>query len=1339
MDNTSEIERLRNRAGALRPNRLKVSELDAGPDAVEIEEAGIANAKATEAARKEKSSTQRFGNAFADNVGMGVRNIGKDIALRGDAVAQGVEESEGFLDITAAIATEMTKTSERFNDPEWNPRKNQEQKQRIFDELDRLNLDPESPEAKDLMSAGSEHVLNFDIAFIEDNQARMKELSTAGPAGTFGMLSGSLIDGDTIIPAGVITKTRHVGTLNKLTRMDNIKDGAKIGAISALTIEGANAYVDPSTDVKDVLAATVLSTGLGAGLGGALPTKNAQRFVDDAATVDAHTALRKVVEKSTETHVNRAIEAAAKKTGIDSDYLFNQARVESNFRTGVKASTSSATGLYQFIEKTWINTISKHGNKYGVNVKGKSRKELLELRKNPETAAYMAAELAKENGKVIQKAIGRKPDSTDLYLGHFFGGSTAGKFIRNVDADPTQNAVALYPKQAKSNRAVFYNADGTERSVGEVREYFDKRLNGTSGSTPKERVRYVMDAEASVGAARQVDTLAPEIEISPLSREIHEFIEQDFADNPEYTRGISNFDSFRDVDDNVAQTIIKGAGEGLYKGLDKIGLSPDFDKNIRSDNAVLQWMAVNLLNSPVGQIANTRNADNMADLMEKSVSGEYAPFYQRHYGSWYNNKYKGGVTPEGKVDKVRGWASRNFHAEAEMEFGKEVQSLLAHRNVGKDIPDAAQEVIDAADDIERAYKRMLDNHQRYGTEGFEDVEYKKGHFGVRWSNNKWLKAERKLGTNAGTARLTQAIKTAIMRVTPDMDEQMAFDMANAIKRNAIESDSSSPVGSLSTVSEDGSTHLANVLRDRGVPEERIADEVDRILYTNDEKGTVKSSRRRVQMDYTTPIEGSDMTILDLIDNDVYGVLDSASRGQSAEAARVAATGGLMQRRDLPKWRQAARDYARENGQDPAKAEKLFDEMSSMYSEGAFNGGVGQAVGRLNKLSRLAYLGQLAITQTAETGIAMGTDTQKAFRKFYGKSIKQAISQETDRELVDSLSALGKYRAPDELYVRTADLDDVALQDTDNLLPGMSKFDLKPMADMLDYGLDKGQRAMGLASGFYQVLAAQQRGMIGLSNNYFINGIINKSVDNKRLISMGIDDKTQDLVRKYAHLIERDADGHVISNNMNQWHPDDADTWRMAISRNVDHAVQVTRRGETHAWANTQIGGLMTGLKTFALNAMFSKTIKSARLADQVAAAQVMYTLGTSMAAVTASATVNGKLDTLDQDRLMQRALGWSAHMSPVLMLTDPIAHITGLDHLGDGQLAPMARYRYAQDGLIGLPAGLSALNDISGIARTPLDLLHDGKLDYSTINSLKAVPVVGRMYGVSPIIEQLGK
>ncbi|HCH95135.1 MAG TPA: lytic transglycosylase, partial [Erythrobacter sp.] len=61
-----------------------------------------------------------------------------------------------------------------------------------------------------------------------------------------------------------------------------------------------------------------------------------------------------------------AIARAATRTGVDFDYLLAQAKLESGLDPSAKAGTSSATGLYQFIDSTWLRTLDRHGAKHGM-------------------------------------------------------------------------------------------------------------------------------------------------------------------------------------------------------------------------------------------------------------------------------------------------------------------------------------------------------------------------------------------------------------------------------------------------------------------------------------------------------------------------------------------------------------------------------------------------------------------------------------------------------------------------------------------------------------------------------------------------------------------------------------------------------------------------------------------------------------------------------------------------------------------------------------------------------------------------------------------------------------
>ncbi|MDP9127941.1 MAG: transglycosylase SLT domain-containing protein [Pseudomonadota bacterium] len=191
--------------------------------------------------------------------------------------------------------------------------------------------------------------------------------------------------------------------------------------------------------------------------------------------------------------ISQAIQLAANKTGVNFAYLLDKAQQESGFDPNAKASTSTATGLFQFTGQTWMHMIKEHGAQYNlgdyadhitVNASGTIhasdpvwRKAILDLRKDPQVSAEMAGELDKENGAALKASVGGKVGSTELYLAHFLGAGGASSFLRNLHSDPGASAADILPDAAQSNPTVFYRADGSSRTLGEIYRHFAQKFD----------------------------------------------------------------------------------------------------------------------------------------------------------------------------------------------------------------------------------------------------------------------------------------------------------------------------------------------------------------------------------------------------------------------------------------------------------------------------------------------------------------------------------------------------------------------------------------------------------------------------------------------------------------------------------------------------------------------------------------------------------------------------------------------------------------------------------------------------------------------------------------------
>ena len=197
------------------------------------------------------------------------------------------------------------------------------------------------------------------------------------------------------------------------------------------------------------------------------------------------------VSPITTSRVQSAIAAASSKTGIDFQYLLGQAKLESGLQTNARAATSSASGLYQFIERSWLSVVKQHGAEHGLGWAANAisssngrpsvadpamRQANLALRNNPDAASLMAAEHASDNKTALESKLGRTATGTDLYMAHFLGLGGAKKFLGALQSSPGQSAAALFPAAANANRNVFYASNGQPRSLSDVYSRFAAKL-----------------------------------------------------------------------------------------------------------------------------------------------------------------------------------------------------------------------------------------------------------------------------------------------------------------------------------------------------------------------------------------------------------------------------------------------------------------------------------------------------------------------------------------------------------------------------------------------------------------------------------------------------------------------------------------------------------------------------------------------------------------------------------------------------------------------------------------------------------------------------------------------
>lgn len=196
----------------------------------------------------------------------------------------------------------------------------------------------------------------------------------------------------------------------------------------------------------------------------------------------------------------KGIQTASAESGVSFHYLLAKAAQESGFDSDAKASTSSATGLFQFTRGTWLDMMRRHGDELGFGDLASQVKEsatgrmtvlnedaeiqMLALRRDPDVSSRFAALFASDNAQTLETSLGRAASPAELYFAHFLGAWGATALVTTAEQDPTKPAVDVLPAAANANKTVFFENNGLARTAAGVidwlRDKFTDRLSETA-------------------------------------------------------------------------------------------------------------------------------------------------------------------------------------------------------------------------------------------------------------------------------------------------------------------------------------------------------------------------------------------------------------------------------------------------------------------------------------------------------------------------------------------------------------------------------------------------------------------------------------------------------------------------------------------------------------------------------------------------------------------------------------------------------------------------------------------------------------------------------------------
>lgn len=224
-------------------------------------------------------------------------------------------------------------------------------------------------------------------------------------------------------------------------------------------------------------------------------------------------------------NVTGAIQKAARITGTNFQYLLATAKVESNLNPEAAAKTSSAGGLFQFVEQTWLQTLKESGAAFGYgqyadaiaqDASGRfvvpdpaMRAEILDLRRDPTANALMAGAFTQSNAAFLKEQLGRAPSEGELYIAHFMGASGAARLIGQAGENPDALAADAFPNAARANRSIFFDKSGRARDFGEVAAALSGKFDGARANAAPAATVPVVAPVVTAQATRAYEAASP--------------------------------------------------------------------------------------------------------------------------------------------------------------------------------------------------------------------------------------------------------------------------------------------------------------------------------------------------------------------------------------------------------------------------------------------------------------------------------------------------------------------------------------------------------------------------------------------------------------------------------------------------------------------------------------------------------------------------------------------------------------------------------------------------------------------------------------------------------------
>lgn len=775
-----------------------------------------------------------------------------------------------------------------------------------------------------------------------------------------------------------------------------------------------------------------------------------------------------------------------------------------------------------------------------------------------------------------------------------------------------------------------------------------------------------------------------------------------------------------DIESYFKQNPVSQFAQKIYGAVNKTPWASDFDLLFNSGSVIGQRMATQLFESPsgVGQMKNRTSAILHAQY-QTEIMAPVAERYSTSYSKWLQEN-------QNKTNSALAWNDINLR----QKFDRQVMEELQNRyHDGVSNPKSSQSVKEMADAIDagsaRAAEILKGRKGEFAVKGAEELEPTSGWYRQVWSGSNILKAieraQATFGAKDGKKLLKQTLAQSYMQLHK-WDAEVADKVAGAVLNNAIAREAGVNTNLFRTMSNDNGEYLREILKNDGLSEKYVDALMNRIKVDKLERGKIKPLKERNDVDLRTPVAGTDMTLMDLIEADINKTWTQYAR-TSAGAASTARN-GIQVSEIASRWIPAIKDEIQARGAKPLP-DGFYEALESYFSGRAYSGGINPWLRRMLSTTNLAFLNSLGVTQLGELGAGIAAMKLDNFIHAMPEELKYIFNGKRspvheDLKYIDS-SIIGDFNIYRPELMQN------------EMRNGVHQSELSRNVDKL---ISNGSRIQGFVSGFYKVNQWMQR----MSGNTLINRIHQiangRTMDELRMQNLGFTPKNTDRILKYFKdgTVEI-RDGRVYSLNVNKWNSADFQEFAAIINRNSGQSVQKAFRGEDAWWMHKDVGAFLMHLKSFTFTAVHKQLIRNMRLADSEALMTYVFGLGTAAAAYTARQYLSGNQEKMDGERLVKGMLNYSNITAPIVTFTDPVFGILGMNSM---QVGNYGNAYNGNNSLLSMPPSFNAINRLAGIpAAAARGVLPGVDMTKNDIYSLQAAPILGNLYGMGYIANSM--